>query len=118
MSRGIERRFFHLLISKPWLLSPSTHVDHHRLALSRPVWAEIWASGTGGHMARVTDRLTAIKVGSLKAKGLHADGGGLYLRITASGSKNWIFRYTLDGKLRDMGLGPLTSVSLAQARKA
>ena len=69
-------------------------------------------------MARITDRLAAIKVGSLKAKGLHADGGGLYLRITASGSKNWIYRYTLDGKLRDMGLGPLTSVPLAQARKA
>jgi len=69
-------------------------------------------------MARTTHQLTAIKVASLKGTGLYPDGNGLYLRITATGTKGWIFRYTVDGKARDMGLGPLAVVSLAKARAA
>ena len=69
-------------------------------------------------MARTTHQLTAVTVANLKDKGLHPDGNGLYLRVTESGTKNWIYRYTLDGKARDMGLGPLTTVSLAKARAA
>jgi hypothetical protein len=69
-------------------------------------------------VARTTHRLTAIKVASLTRKGLHPDGNGLYLRITESGTKSWIYRYVVDGKARDMGLGPITIVSLAKAREA
>lgn len=69
-------------------------------------------------MARTTHRLSAIKVANLKSRGLYADGGGLYLRITESGTKAWIFRYSVGGKARDMGLGPVTTVSLAKAREA
>ena len=68
-------------------------------------------------MARVTYRLTAIEVEALKRRGLYPDGDGLYLRITGTGTKSWIYRYSIDGRLRDMGLGPLASVSLAKARK-
>jgi Arm DNA-binding domain len=68
-------------------------------------------------MRRVTHRLTAVTVENLKTKGLHPDGDGLYLRITASGSKSWMFRYWRDGRNRDMGLGPVTSISLAKARQ-
>jgi hypothetical protein len=67
-------------------------------------------------MARVTYRLSALKVDNLKAKGLHPDGDGLYLRITKTGTKSWIYRYSDRGRLRDMGLGPLSQVSLAKAR--
>ena len=56
-------------------------------------------------MARITHRLTAIKVANLKAKGLYPDGAGLYLRITSSGTKSWLFRFSRDGATRDMGLG-------------
>ena len=56
-------------------------------------------------MARITHRLTAIKVATLKAKGLHPDGAGLYLRITSSGTKSWLFRFSRDGATRDMGFG-------------
>jgi Arm domain-containing DNA-binding protein len=42
-----------------------------------------------------------------KPSGLWADGGGLYLRVTASGNRAWVFRYQLDGKRHDMGLGPV-----------
>src|SRR5215471_5641571 len=47
-----------------------------------------------------------------------ADGGGLYLRIGARGSRSWIFRYMIARKSHDMGLGPLHTVSLAEARSA
>ena len=68
-------------------------------------------------MPRITHKLTAIRVGALKAKGLHADGSGLYLKVTAGGTKSWIYRFTRGGRTRDMGLGPLASISLARARE-
>ena len=68
-------------------------------------------------MPRITHRLTAIKVANVRDRGLHPDGGGLYLRVTAAGTKSWIFRFTRDGRTHDMGLGPVASVSLAKARE-
>ena len=47
---------------------------------------------------------------------MHADGGGLYLRVTHSGTKNWVFRYMLNGRPRWMGVGPLHTIGLAEAR--
>src|SRR5215469_6787081 len=44
------------------------------------------------------------------------DGGGLYLRVSATGSKSWVFRFQLDGRRHDMGLGPYPDFSLAEAR--
>lgn len=69
-------------------------------------------------MARLLNRLTALKAGKIKRKGLHADGGGLYLRVAEGGSKQWVFRYNVNGRLRDHGMGPLHTVSLAEAREA
>ena len=48
---------------------------------------------------------------------MHADGLGLYLKVRSGNSKSWIFRYRTGGKLRDMGLGPFHTVSLAEARE-
>ena len=64
----------------------------------------------------VINRLTAIKIKSLSKPGLHADGGGLYLRILDGGNKSWIFRYTRHKKAHQMGLGPLRDSTLAEAR--
>jgi integrase len=49
----------------------------------------------------------------------YSDGGNLYLYVTASGAKSWVFIYfdALTGKQREKGLGSLLFVSLAQARK-
>jgi hypothetical protein len=44
------------------------------------------------------------------------DGSGLYLRITAAGVRSWLFRYTVNGRERYMGLGLLHAVGLAEAR--
>lgn len=49
--------------------------------------------------------------------GMHADGGGLYLQVSRFGTKSWIYRYMLDGRRREMGLGPFPAVSLAAARE-
>src|SRR5262245_17573362 len=68
-------------------------------------------------MARITHRLTAITVSSVKGKGLYPDGGGLYLRVTKAGTKSWVFRFMRDGRTHDMGLGSLADVSLARARE-
>ena len=45
------------------------------------------------------------------------DGGGLYLRITPTRAKSWVFRFQIAGKRRDMGLGPYPDVTLAEARE-
>lgn len=61
-------------------------------------------------------RLTARQVLAL-GEGYHADGGGLYLQVTGTGARSWIFRYQRDKRRREMGLGPVAAVSLAQARE-
>lgn len=68
---------------------------------------------------RQLNRLSAKAVASAKLPGLRCDGGGLYLQVASSGSKTWIFRFRspLTKKVRDMGLGPLHSVGLPEARE-
>jgi hypothetical protein len=61
--------------------------------------------------------LSALKIKQDLKPGMYADGLGLYLQVRSGNAKSWIFRYRIDGKLRDMGLGPLHSVSLAEARE-
>jgi integrase len=67
-------------------------------------------------MARTLGRLTALKVEKARKPGMYADGGGLYLRVTPEGARNWVFRFMIDRKPRWMGLGPLALYSLADAR--
>lgn len=62
-------------------------------------------------------RLTAKQVQALKQPGRHGDGDGLYLEISRTGSKSWILRVTVNGRRRDIGLGGLSWVTLAQARE-
>jgi integrase len=68
-------------------------------------------------MARVAERLTARAIQAAKARGLYADGKGLYLRVGPTGSKSWIYRYVSAGRQHDLGLGPFPEVSLAEARE-
>ncbi|SRR6476469_5774438 len=67
-------------------------------------------------MARTIGRLTALKVEKAKRPGMYADGGGLYLRVTEDGTKNWVYRFMLSGRPRWMGMGPLHTIGLADAR--
>jgi integrase len=71
-------------------------------------------------MARKVDVLTTLFVRSAPI-GKHCDGGGLYLQCTAAKdgqiNRSWILKYHVAGKAREMGLGSVHDVSLAQARK-
>lgn len=68
-------------------------------------------------MARQINRLSARGVQALKVPGMHADGAGLYLRVTKTGAKHWVFVFHWSGRRREMGLGGLLAVSLARARE-
>src|SRR5208337_3940263 len=66
---------------------------------------------------RKQNLLTAQMVETVKEPGRYADGNGLYLVVRPGGSKQWVFLYRRDGKLKEMGLGsPAKGVTLAMAR--
>src|SRR5262245_46660251 len=69
-------------------------------------------------MARKVRRLNSRLVAALSKPGRYADGDGLYLVVNKGGSKQWVFLFRFGGRLREMGLGGVASVSLAEARKA
>ncbi len=68
-------------------------------------------------MARSINRLSSRKVATETGRGLYADGGGLYLQVSQFDTKSWVFRFTLNKKSREMGLGPFHTISLADARQ-
>ena len=64
-------------------------------------------------MAR--NKLTAAEVANA-GDGVHGDGAGLNLRVKGS-SRKWIYRFTRDGKVTELGLGSAHAVPLKLARK-
>lgn len=63
------------------------------------------------------NKLTSLAVKRITKRGYYGDGGGLWLQVGKSGTKSWVFRFTLDGRSREMGLGALHTVSLSKARE-
>ena len=61
--------------------------------------------------------LSAAKIRALSKPGRYADGNGLYLVVDPSGAKRWVLRTVVHGRRRDIGLGGLQLVSLAEARE-
>mgnify|MGYP001027869127 CR=1 FL=1 len=51
-------------------------------------------------------KLTSLGLAKLRSPGYYGDGGGLVLQVSASGTRSWIFRYRLEGRRHEMGLGP------------
>ncbi|MCK5748670.1 tyrosine-type recombinase/integrase [Oricola sp.] len=68
-------------------------------------------------MARTINRLSAAMVAKTNKTGRYGDGGGLWLQVSRSGTKAWLFRFMLDGKARQMGLGSVDTFSLKEARE-
>ena len=66
--------------------------------------------------SRARNKLNVKQVAGLTKPGIYSDGGGLYLRVRASG-RSWFFIGTLHGKRQEMGLGSAFDVSLAKARE-
>jgi hypothetical protein len=66
--------------------------------------------------AHTHTKLTTRTVQSMHTPGFYRDGGGLYLDVRSRSSKSWILRTTIRGTVRDIGLGSVATVSLAEAR--
>lgn len=69
---------------------------------------------------KLSNALTPLTIKNAKA-GRHVDGGGLQLLVKKSGARSWVYRYTIKGRSRDIGLGPAAhdgrgGISLAHAR--
>lgn len=62
--------------------------------------------------------LSALKIKSLKEPGRYSDGDGLILDLRAPGRGHWMVRVQYGGKRRDIGLGSLEHIGLADARAA
>lgn len=61
--------------------------------------------------------LTARTLANDLRPGRHADGGNLYLMVSASGSKRWTFMYEYKGHQREAGLGSIMRVPAWRARE-
>jgi integrase len=66
---------------------------------------------------REIGKLTPAKVKNANKPGLYGDGAGLWLTVGPTGGKSWLLRYMLNGRAREMGLGPLHTIGLAEARE-
>lgn len=67
---------------------------------------------------KLSNALTPLTVKNAKA-GRHSDGSGLQLLVKTTGARSWVFRFMLNGKTRDVGLGAAAgpdAISLANAR--
>lgn len=58
---------------------------------------------TGEAMAR--NKLSETKIKALTKPGIYGDGDGLFLRVRAGGSRQWVFIYKRAGKRVEIGLG-------------
>lgn len=63
-------------------------------------------------------KLTATKVRALSEPGRYSDGEGLFSERNGQESGRWLLRVQSEGRRRDIGLGSLQAVSLADAREA
>src|SRR5262249_29811291 len=119
-------------VSRILRLRTCRHVCHNR-RINR--WCGRWSTVRfrRAQMGRTLHRLSPTKVRTAKDTGMYADGGGLYLQVKAGAdgriNKSWLFRYAIPEtaisangnerqKERQMGLGSLDTISLAEAREA
>jgi hypothetical protein len=63
------------------------------------------------------NRLSTRTVEAKLKRGRYGDGGGLFLQVSKWETKSWVFRWERDGRERHMGLGPVNTLSPAEARE-
>jgi integrase len=89
-------------------------LDTTRIKLADPAPDTSPAKPRGAHPDK---RLTAVGIRNLQRPGRYADGNGLYVVVDDSGAKRWLLRIVIMGKRRDIGLGSVRLVPLADARE-
>lgn len=62
-------------------------------------------------------KLADTKLRKLTTPGKHADGGGLYLEVTAAGGRYWRMKYRFGGKEKRLAFGVYPTVGLKEARE-
>lgn len=67
--------------------------------------------------SRALNKLTELTIRKASKPGLYSDGGKLYLRVGSASQKSWVFLFQWGGKAKEMGLGSLRDVTLAEARR-
>ena len=68
-------------------------------------------------MAKTINKLSAKKVEHLKKPGWYADGNGLYLQVSKTGSKSWVYRYQVNRKQQWHGLGAYSKMNSLEEQK-
>jgi integrase len=68
---------------------------------------------------KIASALSDLAVRHIKKPGVHSVGGvtGLKLQVSTSGSRSWILRATVAGKVCDIGLGSYPTITLKTARE-
>ncbi|MCH8952882.1 MAG: DUF4102 domain-containing protein, partial [Proteobacteria bacterium] len=66
---------------------------------------------------QVNNALTPMKVRQEKRPGRYADGNGLYLHVSDTGARWWVWRGTVHGSRKERGIGSVQLNSLAEARE-
>ncbi len=66
---------------------------------------------------QINNALTAARVKQEKRPGRYADGNGLYLHVSETGARWWIWRGTIHGRRRELGMGAVLLIPLAEARE-
>jgi integrase len=61
--------------------------------------------------------LTVRRIAKLTKPGRYLDGHGLYLQVGHTGARSWLLRYVQAGNERWLGLGPLHTFTLDEARQ-
>lgn len=80
-----------------------------------PLWGPGDAPGRKGPQMALTD--TAVRKAKTKAKNWKlSDERGLYLLVTAGGSKLWRFKYRFNGKEKKLAFGRFPELALKDAR--
>ena len=74
-------------------------------------------SCAGPAVANGIHRLSISKIEKTTRRGLHGDGGGLYLQVARSGARSWLFRYSRRNRTRHVGLGATHTMTLDDARE-
>ncbi len=61
--------------------------------------------------------LTVKRIEKLKEPGRYGDGHGLYLQVMSATNRSWLLRFERGGRERWLGLGPLHTINLDEARE-
>ena len=69
-------------------------------------------------MAQKIHRLNAKQADAIMKPGRHADGQNLFLSVSESGRRRWVFLYRWQGGRAELGLGSARDISLASARES